>query len=238
MPPVAFRHPGATPLPPPERAGGSPRLRFRHPGAPLCPPRQQHLARAVYPRAPAQWHWLSDVSPAWEDSLSVETPRPYHARRAVDVNRPVRYWCAPAAALPARLRTVTGGLTSPARLSTFLRRLRESQCHWAAARRLMRSRPPTQRVLTSHFSLLTSHFSLLTSVSSQLPVLSSLTRGSLPAGSRPAAHAFPPCGSCVPALRLLRLSSRLPPLRAALPYLPLRISQNITPAARPGDGGG
>jgi hypothetical protein len=71
------------------------------------------------PRPAAQGHWLSGVSHALEDSLSVETPRPDHARRAVDVNRPVRHWSAPAAPLPARLRTVTGGLTSPARLSRF-----------------------------------------------------------------------------------------------------------------------
>jgi hypothetical protein len=51
-----------------------------------------------------------------EDSLSAETPRTEPARRAVDVNRPVTTWCAPAAALPVRSRTVTAGLTSPARL--------------------------------------------------------------------------------------------------------------------------
>ncbi|MEY3175723.1 MAG: hypothetical protein RLZZ436_3637 [Planctomycetota bacterium] len=45
--------------------------------------------------------------------------------------------------LPARLRTVTGGLTSPARLSHFLRRLRDSQCQWDAARRLITSPPPS-----------------------------------------------------------------------------------------------
>ncbi|MEY3172306.1 MAG: hypothetical protein RLZZ436_219, partial [Planctomycetota bacterium] len=74
------------------------------------------LSRSV---ASAQWHWLSGVSHALEDSLSVETSRPDHAGRAVDVNRPVRHWCAPAVPLPARLRTVTGGLTSPARPVTW-----------------------------------------------------------------------------------------------------------------------
>ena len=38
--------------------------------------------------------------------------------RAVDVNRPVTPWCVPGAVRAARARTVTGGLTSPARLVT------------------------------------------------------------------------------------------------------------------------
>ncbi|MFM8479117.1 MAG: hypothetical protein ACKOEO_25295, partial [Planctomycetaceae bacterium] len=38
--------------------------------------------------------------------------------RAVDVNRPVTPWCVPDAVLATRARTVTGGLTSPARLVT------------------------------------------------------------------------------------------------------------------------
>ena len=66
--------------------------------------------------AVAQWHWLSCVLSALDDSLPAETPRPDHARRAVDVNRPVTPRCVPAATLAARLQTVTGGLTSPARL--------------------------------------------------------------------------------------------------------------------------
>jgi hypothetical protein len=41
--------------------------------------------------------------------------------RARDVNRPVTPSYPPAAALAARLRTVTGGLTSPARLRTDFR---------------------------------------------------------------------------------------------------------------------
>ncbi|MGV2334332.1 MAG UNVERIFIED_CONTAM: hypothetical protein LVR18_09525 [Planctomycetaceae bacterium] len=45
---------------------------------------------------------------AVEDSLSVETPGLDHVRRAVDVNRPVTHWCAPAAVLAGRLRAVTG----------------------------------------------------------------------------------------------------------------------------------
>jgi hypothetical protein len=52
---------------------------------------------------------------AVEDSLSVETPGLDHVRRAVDVNRPVTHWC-PCAVLAGRLRAVTGGSTSPARL--------------------------------------------------------------------------------------------------------------------------
>ncbi|MEY3175047.1 MAG: hypothetical protein RLZZ436_2961, partial [Planctomycetota bacterium] len=68
----------------------------------------------------------------------------------------------------------------------------------APARRLMCARPPTQRVLTSHFSLLTSHFRLL---STSYALLS--RQGSLPAGCRPAAHVIPACGSCVPAQRLI-----------------------------------
>ena len=39
--------------------------------------------------------------------------------RAVDVNRPVTLWCVPDADLATRARTVTGGLTSPARLVTW-----------------------------------------------------------------------------------------------------------------------
>jgi hypothetical protein len=39
--------------------------------------------------------------------------------RAVDVNRPVRPSCVPVAVLAARARTVTGGLTSTARLVTW-----------------------------------------------------------------------------------------------------------------------
>ena len=39
--------------------------------------------------------------------------------RAVDVNRPVTLWCVPDAVLATRARTVTGGLTSPARLVTW-----------------------------------------------------------------------------------------------------------------------
>ncbi|MGV2334333.1 MAG UNVERIFIED_CONTAM: hypothetical protein LVR18_09530 [Planctomycetaceae bacterium] len=54
---------------------------------------------------------------AVEDSLSVETPGLDHVRRAVDVNRPVTHWCAPAAVLAGRLRAVTGGLTSPLALT-------------------------------------------------------------------------------------------------------------------------
>jgi hypothetical protein len=42
------------------------------------------------------------VSDALESSLSVETPRTGHAGRAVDVNRPVTYWSAPAAVLAER----------------------------------------------------------------------------------------------------------------------------------------
>ncbi|MGV2337724.1 MAG UNVERIFIED_CONTAM: hypothetical protein LVR18_27790 [Planctomycetaceae bacterium] len=55
-----------------------------------------------------------------DDSLPGETPRPDHARRAVDVDRPVTSRCVPDAAMAGRLRTVTGGLTSPARLYRFL----------------------------------------------------------------------------------------------------------------------
>jgi hypothetical protein len=58
------------------------------------------------------------VSEGLEGSLSVETPRPDHARRAVDVNRPVWPRAAPGATPTARARTVTAGLTSTARLFT------------------------------------------------------------------------------------------------------------------------
>ncbi|MGV2333557.1 MAG UNVERIFIED_CONTAM: hypothetical protein LVR18_05320 [Planctomycetaceae bacterium] len=44
--------------------------------------------------------------------------------RAVDVNRPVTRSCALDAALAARLRAVTGGLTSTARLRSRLLRFR------------------------------------------------------------------------------------------------------------------
>ncbi|MGV2334583.1 MAG UNVERIFIED_CONTAM: hypothetical protein LVR18_10875 [Planctomycetaceae bacterium] len=64
----------------------------------------------------AQSLWISCVSDALQGSLSVQPPRPDHARRAVDVNRPVTRWCAPAAVLAERLWNVTGGLTAPARL--------------------------------------------------------------------------------------------------------------------------
>ncbi len=41
------------------------------------------------PGASAQWHRLSVVSDVLEALVSVHTPGPDHARRAVDVNRPV-----------------------------------------------------------------------------------------------------------------------------------------------------
>jgi hypothetical protein len=50
---------------------------------------------------------------------TVNTPGFDHQRRAVDVNRPVRPRSAPCATLATRAHTVTGGLTSPARLSRF-----------------------------------------------------------------------------------------------------------------------
>jgi hypothetical protein len=118
----------------------------RRPSSPLHFLRSTLSRSVLYPEASAQGHWLSGVSHAWEDSLSVETPRPDHARHAVDVNRPVRHWCAPPAPLVARLRAVTGGLTSPARLSHFLRRLRESQCHWVSPWCLMFSSSHAPRI--------------------------------------------------------------------------------------------
>ncbi|MGV2337538.1 MAG UNVERIFIED_CONTAM: hypothetical protein LVR18_26805 [Planctomycetaceae bacterium] len=66
-----------------------------------------------------RWHWRSCVSGAVKDSLAVETPRPDHSRRAVDVNRPVPAWLPPCCGFGERLRDVTEGLTSPARLETL-----------------------------------------------------------------------------------------------------------------------
>ncbi|MEY3175466.1 MAG: hypothetical protein RLZZ436_3380 [Planctomycetota bacterium] len=135
-----------------------------------------------HPRALAQWHWLSDVSHAWEDSLCVETPRPDHATRAVDVNRPVRHWSASAAPLSARLRAVTGGLTSPARRSHFFaaierkpmplgsRPAAHATSHFCAAslfssllstpsRSVLYPQAAARRLIAcSHTRLLTSHF--------------------------------------------------------------------------------
>ncbi|MGV2334265.1 MAG UNVERIFIED_CONTAM: hypothetical protein LVR18_09155 [Planctomycetaceae bacterium] len=56
---------------------------------------------------------------AVENSLAGETPRTDYFRRAVDVDRPVSRWAALLRRLAARLRAVTGGLTSPARLKRF-----------------------------------------------------------------------------------------------------------------------
>jgi hypothetical protein len=156
-------------------------------------------------RVAAQWHWHSGVPHALEDSLSVETPRPDHARRAVDVNRPVRHWCAPAAALPARLRTVTGGLTSPYAFPTFFALIERKpmplggsprvKCpHYALPTSLQFSEhglPPaitgesqntTSTALKprSNFSLRISHFSLLTSHFSLLTSHFSLLTSHLP----------------------------------------------------------
>ncbi len=51
--------------------------------------RWQRVCSAVCPRTAVKLRCLSGVSDALEDSLSLETPRIGHARRAVDVNRPV-----------------------------------------------------------------------------------------------------------------------------------------------------
>jgi hypothetical protein len=87
---------------------------------PASPSRHCVLPESQCDWAAAQSHWLLCVLSALDDSLPAETPRPDHARRAVDVNRPVTPRCVPVATLAARLRTVTEGLTSPARLDRFL----------------------------------------------------------------------------------------------------------------------
>jgi hypothetical protein len=56
----------------------------------------------------AHWRRHYCASDALMDCLSVETPRPDHGRRAVDVNQPVTPWCAPPAVPAARLQNVTG----------------------------------------------------------------------------------------------------------------------------------
>jgi hypothetical protein len=87
------------------------------PGSALIQQSQEVLKQC--PRAVARWHWLLCTLSALDDSLPAETPRPDHARRAVDVNWPLTPRCVPAATLAARLQAGTGGLTSPARLYRF-----------------------------------------------------------------------------------------------------------------------
>ncbi len=69
--------------------------------------RCHRVVRAVCPRAAAR------------RLNQAEAPRLDHARRAVDVNRPVTPRCVPAATLAGRLQTFTEGLTSTAPLYRF-----------------------------------------------------------------------------------------------------------------------